>query len=181
MKNKQKNYNNLDELINDMQSKENKFKKIFKIIQVAFFLFIFIYAAIFLTSRNTAYMLAGGCYITAFIFFIVYAHKYLKKYEAINYSESIKKVLEDAELRYRKYNVDILIVLAGVLFINAATLLVTISKFSDKYASFKLVLIVEVVFLLIVGVSWSLGVLVWEKDNKPIWLSAKKLLRELEE
>jgi len=181
MKNIRKNYNNIDELIIDMQSKENKFKKIFKVIQVVFFLFIFIYAAIFLTSRNGAYIMAGGCYIIAFILFIIYAHKYLKKYEAINYSEPIKKVLEEAELRYRKYNFDILIVLAGVLFINAATLLVLISKFSDRYTSLNIVIVVEIVFFIIIVIAWFLGVLTWEKDNKPIWLSIKKVLKELEE
>lgn len=182
---KDKQNMDLDTLIVDMQSKDKMFKNIFKWFQVVFFIFIFIYGGLFLVNPDsdlTLYnRLAGGCYVLGFSVFAYYFRKYYKKYNEVNYSDPVKKVLEDAEKRYRKFKPDSLIVFTGVLFINAATLLMTIGNIFATRGTFYSFLIIEVLFLGLIGFGLVIGILWWRRDSKPIWLSAKNLLKELEE
>jgi len=182
---KNKQNMDLDSLIVDMQSKDKKFKNIFKRFQILFFIFVFIYGGLFLVNPDSEltlnHRLAGVCYVLGFSVFAYYFRKYYKKYNEVNYSDPVKKVLEDAEKRYRKFKPDSLIVLAGVLFINAATLLMTIGNIFESRGNFYSFLIIEILFIGMLGFGLVIGVLWWRRDSKPIWLSAKALLKELEE
>lgn len=176
---------NLDTLIADMQSKDHKLKNIFKSFQIVFFIFIILYGGLFLVNPDPELMLnhrlAGVCYVLGFIAFAYYLRKYYQIYNRINYFDPVKKVLEDAQKRYRMFTPDSLIILTGILFINAATLLMTIHNLFENISAFYSFLIIELFFIGFIALAGLLGVLWWRKESKPIWLSAKKLLKELEE
>ncbi|MFC2096347.1 hypothetical protein ACFLQ3_01440 [Bacteroidota bacterium] len=178
---KKKKYMNLDALVVDMELKDNKFKRIFHNFQILYFVLIFIYAGIFLfnpSSEITIYdRVAGGFYVVAFGLFAFYFRKYYKKYKEVNYSDSVKKVLEDAEKRYRIFKADTLVVLIGVLCIDAATVF---TKMYDK-SFIESVLKVQIMIWPFIIIGVIIGYLWWRRDSRPIWLSAKKLLKELEE
>jgi hypothetical protein len=182
---KNKQNMNLDTLIVDMQSKDKKFKNIFKRFQVVFFLFVILYGGLFLVNPDSEltlnHRIAGVCYVLGFSAFTFYLRKYYKIYNKVNYSDPVKKVLEDAEKRYRKFKPDSLIVFTGVLFINAATLLMTIGNIFESRGTLYSFLLVEMLFLGSLGFGLVIGILWWRRDSKPIWLSAKNLLKELEE
>ncbi|MDA3953288.1 MAG: hypothetical protein PF485_06555 [Bacteroidales bacterium] len=175
---KKNKYMDLNALISDMQLKDKRYKNIFKRFQIIFFVFIFIYGGLFLVNPDAELTindrLAGGCYVIAFSLFAFYFRKYYKKYKEVNYSDSVKKVLTDAEKRYRFKKPDFVLVFIGIILIGIATVLVS-SKFSN--GDYNIIYIY--ILLLIIGI--SVGYLWWRKDNRPIWLSTKKLLKELDE
>ncbi len=182
---KDKQYMNLDSLIVDMQSKDNRFGKLFKRMQIMFFVFIFIYAGLFLFNPDSEVTLndrlAGGCYVIAFTLFTIYFRKYHKQYKFVNYADSVKTVLEGAVKRYKLFNKDYITIGIAILFINAATLLIMAPKYIEKWNMTKAVLLIELLIFGAVGIGFIIGVLWWRKASRPIWLSAKKLLKELEE
>lgn len=182
---KDKQYMNLDTLIVDMQSKDNRFGKLYKRMQIMFFVFIFLYGGLFLLNPDSEltlnYRLAGGCYVIAFTLFTLYFRKYYKQFNFVNYADSVKTVLEGAVKRYKLFNKDYIGIGIAILCINAATLLIMAPKFAEKWNMLKAVLLIEALILGAVVVGLIIGVLWWRRDSKPIWLSAKKLLKELEE
>ena len=97
--------------------------------------------------------------------------------------EPVKKVLEDAELRYRFWQTKsyyILIVIA-MLFIGAGTFLIFYIAFSDKFTFMQIFIGVQSIYIFVIGISIAIGFFAWVKEMKPIWLSIKRLLKELEE
>lgn len=182
---KDNQYMDMDSLINDMQSKDNRFGKLYKRFQILFFVFIFFYAGLFLFNPDSEltlnHRIAGGCYVIAFTLFTIYFRKYYKRYSFVNYADPVKKVLEDAVNRYKLFNKDYIAILIAVLFINAATLLVMAPRLAKIIGLTKSIIVVEMLIFGMIVVGLIIGVLWWERDSKPIWLSAKKLLKELEE
>lgn len=182
---KDNQYMDMDSLINDMQSKDNRFGKLYKRFQILFFVFIFFYAGLFLFNPDSEltlnHRIAGGCYVIAFTLFTIYFRKYYKRYSLVNYADPVKKVLEDAVNRYKLFNKDYIAILIAILFINAATLLIMAPGIAEIWNMLIAVIVIEVVILLLIVIGLVIGIWWWKRDSKPIWLSAKGLLKELEE
>jgi Ca2+/Na+ antiporter len=176
----------IDTLIKSIQTNDNQLKAVLRPLQIVFSLFILIYAGLFLFNlipgMSTIYhRITGGCYILAFILFIIYFRKYYKKIKSVNYFESVKKVLEDAEQRYRFWHSDVISALIAFLLIDAGTFSIFLYAFSDKFTFTQIFVSVQVLCFFVIGVSSLIGYVIWKKESRPIWLSAKKLLKELEE
>jgi len=175
----------LDTLIQNLQSTDARYKKTVKIFQVVFFIFIFFYAGLFLVNPDPEITIndriAGACYVVAFTLFTLVFRKYYKKYKVINYAEPVKKVLEDAEKRYRFWQKDIIPTAIGVILIDAATLLTTLQRFEDKWSFWQIFIVVQIVYFLAIGTGFTIGYIKWRVVNRPIWLNTKKILQEFED
>ncbi|MCK5029025.1 MAG: hypothetical protein KAR57_05275 [Bacteroidales bacterium] len=179
-----------DALIKKMQKQDVEYRKVTKALQIVFFVFIFLYAGFFifnpLPKMSTMYhKVAGGCYVLAFMLFTYYFRKSYKKLKEVNYFEPVKKVLEDAELRYRfwqtkSYSIEIVIVIA-MLFIGAGTFVIFYMAFKDKFTLMQILIGVQSIYIFVIGTSILIAYFAWVKEMKPTWLSIKKLLKEIEE
>lgn len=187
MKMKKEYINHLDigSLVNKLELKDSKYKKIMKRFQIVFFIFIFFYAGIFLanpdpeiTSRDR---IAGVCYVIAFGLFTLQFRTMYRRYKAVNYFDPVKKVLQDAERRYSFWQKNILLVGFAVLLIDAASLLVLYDRFIERWTFWQFFTGVQFVYVLAIGIGLTIGYIKWRIESRPIWLSAKKLLEELEE
>ncbi len=175
-----------DALMEKMQKTDSEFKTIVKALKIVFFVFIFIYAALFLFNpiekMSTIYhKLAGGCFVLAFMLFTYYFRKSYKKYKEINYFEPVKVVLEDAEQRYRFWQTKSYSVGIGMLFIGAGTFVIFYMALIDKFTFMQILIGVLSIYIFVIGISILIGYFAWVKEIKPVWISIKRLLKELEE
>lgn len=185
MKKENKNQMDMNSLVGELEAKDSKYRKIMRRFQIMFFVFIFLYAGLFLINPDPELTIndriAGACYVVAFTLFALQFRALHKRYKEVNYFDPVKKVLEDAERRYRLWQKSTLLVLVSILCIDAATLLILYDRFEDRWTFWQFFTGVQLVFILIIAIGFSIGYLRWRKESRPIWLSAKKLLKELEE
>jgi hypothetical protein len=175
----------IESLIEELELKDSKYKKVMRRMQIVFFIFIFFYAGLFLVNPDPDITinerLAGGCYVVAFVLFTLQFRKMYNRYKAVNYFDSVKKVLQDAERRYRLWQKNLLLVGTAILLIDAATILIFYGRFFEKWSFWKLFTIVQLVYILAIGIGFTIGYIKWRTESRPIWLSVKNLLKELEE
>jgi len=185
MKNENTNQMNLGSLISELELKDSKYKKVMRRFQIMFFIFIFFYAGFFLFNPHPEITIldriAGACYVVAFSLFTLQFRKFYKTYKAVNYADPVKKVLEGAEKRYRLWQKKTLITLVSILLIDAATILVLYDRFIDRWTFWQFFSIIQLAYIIIMGIGFTFGYLRWRKESRPIWFSARNLLKELEE
>lgn len=172
-------------LVNDLEKKDSKYKKLMRRFQILFFILIFFYAGLFLVNPDPEITMndriAGICYVIAFILFTIQFRSLYKKYNEVNYFDPVKKVLEDAEKRYRLWHKNTFLILFAVLLIDAASILVLYNRFIDKWPFWNFFWVIQGVYLLVFALGFIIGYFRWKRDSRSIWISAKKLLKELEE
>jgi len=184
---KQENNNQMDmnSLIGELEAKDLKYKKVMRRFQIMFFVFIFLYAGLFLVNPDPELTMndriGGVCYVLAFVLFTIQFRKLYKKYNEVNYFDPVKKVLEDAEKRYRLWHKKTLVVLIAILLIDAGSIFVLYNRFIDQWPFWNFFWAIQAVYLLVFTIGFVFGYIRWKKESRPIWLSAKKLLKELEE
>lgn len=185
MNNHKTKHMNMDSLIENMKQIDSQYKKVNKFLQIVFFIFIFLYAGLFLLNPDSeltlSHRIAGGCYVLAFSLFTLIFRENYKKYKNIDYSAAVKEMLMDAEKRYRFWQKDTLKTITGIILIDVATSLVVIPRFIDKWEFWNVFLIVQLVLTLAVGIGFTVGYRKWIKEFRSLWLSTKVLLKELEE
>lgn len=176
---------NMESLVSELESKDLKYKKVMRRSQIIFFVFIFFYAGIFLINPDPDLRLndriAGGFYVIAFALFTWQFRTNYNRFKTVNYFDPVKKVLEGAERRYRLWQKNIFIVGSAVLLIDAASILILYEKFVERWGFWLFFTVVQLVYILSMGIGFTIGYIKWRKESRPIWLSAKALLKELEE
>ncbi len=179
------NQMSIESLISEMESKDSKYKRKMRRFQIMFFVFIFFYAGVFIINPDpelTIYdRIAGVFYVIAFSLFTIQFRSFYKRLKNVNYFDTVKKVLQDAEKRYRLWQKNILLISIAILLIDAATILVLYDRFIENWTVWQFMAVVQVVVILLIGTGFTIGYFKWRKESKPIWLSAKNLLKELEE
>ncbi len=179
------NYMGTDKLIDNLRHKDNRYKKISRSFQILFYIFIFLYAALFLFNPDSEltlnHRIAGGCYVIAFTLFALYFRKYYNKYKTVNYFDPVKKVLKEAEQRYRLWRNDLLMIIFSLFFIDIATVLMEMKYFAGSLTNLQAIVVIQVIYLLLILIAIVVGYYIWKKESRPIWLSAKNLLKELDE
>lgn len=174
-----------ESLISEMETTDSKYKKVMRRFQIMFFVFIFFYAGIFIINPDPELTIndriAGACYVIAFSLFAIQFRNLYKRLKKVNYFDTVKKVLQDAEKRYRLWQKNILLIGVAILLIDAATILILYDKFIENWTVWQFIAVVQVVFILLVGIGFTIGYFKWRKESRPIWLSTKALLKDLEE
>lgn len=182
---KNTNHMDIESLVSELELKDSKYKKVMRIFQIVFFIFIFFYAGVFLVNPDPDITvnerLAGACYVLAFVLFTLQFRKMYNRYKSVNYFDSVKKVLQDAEKRYRLWQKNLLLVGTAILLIDAATILILYDRFVERWTLWEFAGLVQLGYMFIIGIGFTLGYIKWRTESRPIWLSAKKLLEELKE
>lgn len=174
----------LDTLIERMHRVDKQYKRANKILQMVFFIFIFFYGGFFLINTESEltlnHRIAGVCYVIAFTLFFFVFRKNYRKYKEVNYADPVKKVLENAEKRYRFWQKDTFNTISGIIFIDIATCFMLLPRIGSfqPFASF---ILIQLFILLAFAVGFSIGYFKWKRELKPLWLSSKELLKELKE
>ena len=176
---KKDNNIDLDSFISKMQKQDFLFLGLFKGLFIMLLLLLVLYSLVFVFKTELRYQLAGTCYVISFSLLAYYIWKYYMIYKKVNYSDTVKKVLQDAEARYRKFKFkrdNGFGLILAVLLINAATLLMILETWN-----IIAIIAISFVFWGLMTCGFLTGLWWWKKDSKPIWLAAKALLKELEE
>ncbi|MCG8409849.1 MAG: hypothetical protein MI739_01025 [Bacteroidales bacterium] len=169
---------NLNELIIKLQSKDSKWKKLFKITFVSICIYILFPIGIFVFEDDLRFRIAGILATIAFGLFAYYFRKYSKAYDNINYHESLKKVLYDAKIRYSYFPKPArYITIPAIILVNISELLMIVYDWSN----IKLILMVQISYIVLIGLSLFIAWIWWTRSYKPLWLSIKQLLDELDE
>lgn len=181
------NINQMDmgSLVKELEAKDTKYRKMMRRFQIMFFIFIFFYAGFFLFNPDPEITIndrvAGVCYVIAFTLFTLQFRKFYKTYKSVNYFDPVKKVLEDAEKRYRLWRKKTLITFISILLIDTATILLLYDSFIQEWTFWQFFWIIQICLIVVIVIGFTISYIRWRIESRPIWLSTKNLLKELEE
>ena len=175
----------IDTLINNLQSKDGNFKKAVKVLQIFFFVLILIFTVAYVFNPDPEMGLnqriGGGCYVIAFGLLAFHFRKKHTIYKDVNYSASVKELMVEAEKGYRFWKNNQLNSIMAIVLLDVGTCLIIISYFSGKWSHLQILIGVQVFYLLSAGIGFIFGYIKWKKEIRPFWVSLKSQLKEFEE
>lgn len=184
MKNKENSILDIDVLIPKLQSKDAENMKLTRVMQVVFIPLILLFTVLFIafpdTESGVNLRLAGAFCIPGFLIFLIYFSYYYQKYKRVNYTDSVKSVLQSAEKRFRFWHPIYLVVFVAVIIIGIGIGFIFTPMIPDSLSS---IIICGTVIVILMGFlsGFYVGYKQWEKDSKPLLMATKKLLLELNE
>ena len=184
MRNKEYTIMEIDELISKLQSKDVENMKLTRVMQFVFITIILLFTIFFIIFPNTEsgvnLRLAGAFCIPGFLILLIFFNCYYQKYKRVNYSDSVKSVLQSAEKRFRFWHPIFFVVFVAILLIGTGVGLIFTPKLSELWS---LIIVFGTELVIIMGFSFGfyVGYKQWKIDSKPLWMATKKLLKELNE
>lgn len=179
----EKNITNIDLLIEKLRSKDADNIKLTRFVQVLYFAIIILFTVVYIINPDPELVMnrrmAGMFMVTGFTIFLIYINYYYRKYKKINYTDSVKNVLQSAEKRYRIWHPNMLIVLIAVVLIGVGIAISLLPKFPPTWSKPLIILSFVLIILLFFSLGFYHGYKQWKKDSRPLWIAAKKLLEEL--
>jgi|WetSurSiteA1Bulk_404760.scaffolds.fasta_scaffold01118_3 hypothetical protein len=182
LQNNKGNGTEINQLVQRLQKEDNRNLMTFKRFQGIFVGFILVYSFIFIfnpwTDLGLSYRITGVCYVLGFFLFGMIFRKYYREYKAINYSLPVSEMLQKAAERYRLQYRKTWVVIFPLLFIDAGMTITFYQRFT-AYAPWKIIGLVQLVYIPTLILGFLIGVLIWYKRQKPLRDAAIKLLDEL--
>lgn len=175
----------INTLIHDLQSKDSDYKKAFRILQISFFILIFLYVVLYVFNPYTEISLyqriGGGCYVIAFsLLAFHFRNKYIRS-KSVNYSVSVKELMIEAEKRFRFWQNNKLGSILSIILFDIGTCLILAKYSSDKWPLLLIFIGVQVFYLIFSSIGFILGFINWKKNIRPLWVVLKTQLKEFEE
>jgi len=186
MKNKKEiDIQNIDTLINQLQSKDTQFKKAVRILQIFFFALIFLYTILYVFNPDDEMdfnqRIGGVCYVLAFTLLAFHFRNKYSKFKNVNYSVSVKELINEAEKRYRFWKGNQFSSFLAIILLDVGTCLILIQYFSDKWSILQIIIGVQVFNIISASIGFIIGYIKWKKEIRPFWISLKTMLKEFEE
>ena len=174
----------INTLIHDLQSKDSDYKKAFRILQISFFILIFLYVVLYVFNPYTEISLyqriGGGCYVIAFsLLAFHFRNKYIRS-KSVNYSVSVKELMIEAEKRFRFWQNNKLGSILAIILFDMGTCLILAKYSSDKWSLLLIFISVQVFYLISAAIGFILGFINWKKNIRPLWVALKTQLIEFE-
>jgi len=183
--NKEIDIQDIDTLINKLQSNDKVNKKALRILQIFFFVLIFLYIILYVFNPDDEMILnqriGGVCYVLAFSLLAFHFRKKYTKYKNVNYSVSVKELMKEAEKRYGFWNGNQLSSFIAIILLDVGTYLISIKYFSDNWSLWQIFFGVQVFYFMSAGLGFIIGYIKWKKEIRPFWISLKTMLKEFEE
>ena len=175
----------IDSLLVDLVKTDTRNKIRMMLFQILFIVLSFIYVKQVLFSNDPTITfnlrIAGALYVLAFLISLIQIRMQKSKYNQINYYDSVKKVLEDAEKRYRFWQNNTFLYVFVLLLADAASLIFLYEQFADRWPLWQFFVVSQAIIILTMSIGFSIKYVRWILVNKPVWLLVKKILKELEE
>lgn len=172
----------IDTLINNLQSKDSDYKKAVRILQIFFFVLILIFTVLYVFNPDAEMGLnqriGGACYVIAFSLLAFHFRKKHTTYKNVNYSASVKELMTEAEKRYRFWKNDQLSSVIAIVLLNVGTYLIMINYFSGKWSLLQIFIGVQLFYLIPAAIGFFIGYIKWKKEIRPFWMSLKSQLKE---
>jgi len=184
MKNKDNVILDIDELIPKLQSKDTENMKLTRVMQIVFIPIILLFTVLFIafpdTESGVNLRLAGAFCIPGFLILLIYFSYYYQKYKRVNYTDSVKRVLQSAEKRFRFWHPIYLVVFIAIILVGTGLGLIFTPMLPELWSS---IIVTATVIVVLMGFSFGfyVGYKQWEKESKPLLMAAKKMLQELNE
>lgn len=184
MENKKHTIIDIDVLIPKLQSKDAENMKLTRAMQFVFIMLILMFTIFFIIfptpESGVNLRLAGAFCIPGFLIFLIYFSYYYQRYKRVNYTDSVKSVLQSAEKRFRFWHPIFFVVFIATVLIGIGVGLIFTPKLPELWSS---IIVYGTVTVILMGFSFGfyVGYKQWEIDSKPLWMATKKLLKELNE
>lgn len=184
MKNNENTNIDIDVLIPKLQSKDAENMKLTRVMQLIFIAIILLFTFSFILFPNTEsgvdLRLSGAFCIPGFLIFLIYFSYYYQKYKRVNYTDSVKSVLQSAEKRFRFWHPIFFVVFIAIILVGTGVGIIITPKLPEFWSS---IIVYGTVIISLMGFSYGfyVGYKQWEKESKPLWIATKKLLKELDE
>lgn len=174
----------MNTLINNLQTKDSEYKKAQVILQIFFFVLMLIYIVLYVFNPDSEMGLyqriGGGCYVIAFLLLASHFRKKHTKYKSVNYSASVKELMLEAEKRYRFWKSNKLGSIIAIILLDVGTCLILIKYTSDKWPLLQIIIAVQAFYIISAAIGFIIGFIAWKKEIRPLWLAVKEQLEEFE-
>ena len=184
MKNRDNNILDIDELIPKLQSKDAENMKLTRTMQIVFIPLILLFTVLAIafpdTEAGVNLRLAGAFCIPGFLILLIYFSYYYQKYKRVNYTDSVKKVLQSAEKRFRFWHPIFLVVFTAIILVGIGLGFIFTPMLPELWSA---IIITATAIIVIMGFSsgFYVGYKQWKKESKPLLMATKQLLEELNE
>jgi hypothetical protein len=148
-----------------------------------YLIFIIIYTALFILNPDPElgfyHRLSGICYVISFIILWLLFRHYQKVYLQVDYAEPVAAMLRKAAERYKMKIRNFLILFPPLILIDAGLVLSFVSR-NPGVNKLEVIGWVQAFYIPIILISGFIGIMFWRKKQKPLYLEALSLLKELE-
>ena len=182
MNNKENTIIDIDELIPKLQSKDSENMKLTRVMQFTFTAIILLFSTIFIinpyTESGINFRLSSAFCIAGFGIFFLYFSYYYQQYKRVNYSESVRSVLQSAVKRFKFWHSNIIISFIAIILICIGIGYMIIPILPEPW-SYIIAILSVLLFLGAFSSGFYVGYKQWLNDSKPLWIAANNLLEEL--
>ena len=182
IKNKENNSLNYESLIQRLKSQDEKIIKKNKMMIGISILLVAAWSAMCIFNYDFTYITNDGIF-NMFLFFLVtlilvYRIFNQLKFKRINYADSVINSLYSAEKRYRFWNQKTIFETILAIIIGIAFGYMLYYRHLESWSEVKNITLTVFGPLLILAFSMTRTYYAWEKEKKPLWISAKNLLKD---
>lgn len=175
---------NFEDFITGLKMQDKKIEKLMKNLKWLYIVLIVFYTGLMIVNPDpdlqTYQRISGIFYVLAFILFAVFFKQSYKEFHSIDYSITLKELLQKAAKRYKSAFTNIYRIIIPLLFLDAG---VTISFYHQlsSISPLERIVYVQLVYLSIMTAAAFVGYRMFMKQQHPISERAQELLKELEE
>ena len=167
----------LDKLIVDLGKKDKQYSTVCRVLKYLYWCLIPLYAILAVVSAFETgeyhHLVSGACYVIGLGIFAYFLGKFQKEYKNVDYSLPTLSMLKEAAYRWQPFQLRMIWVFIGVLFIDAG---ISITSYPD----FSSLIEKQIFLLIVVCISVPIGLLIWYFRHKPLRDNALKLIAEIE-
>lgn len=184
IKSEEKGLMNYESLISKLRTQDAEIIKKNKLMIVLSGLILISWVALCIYNYNYDLLMNDGVFdMLIFILLtliLIYRIFNARKHKLTNYADSVINTLNSAEKRYRFWNSKVIFESIIALILGVALGYFLYSQKAEIWPELKSILLSILTPVLIL--SFSMGRLYrdWKKEKRPLWISAKKLLKEFE-
>lgn len=184
IKNEENNNLNYESLIQRLRSQDAKIIKKNKMMIGISILLVAAWAAMCIFNYDFTYITNDGIF-NMFLFILVtliliYRIFNQLKFKKNNYADSVRSSLYSAEKRYRFWNQKTIFETIMAIIIGIAFGYMLYNRHLESWSELKNIALTIFGPVFILVFSMSRLYMKWKNENKPLWISAKNLLKEFE-
>lgn len=174
---------NMERLLNNLKEEDQKYTRIFKGFQIVYIVLLVIYLTLFVFNPDDEITkldrISGVFNATSMLIFALYFNFYYKNYRKIDYAIPTLELMKNVVKRYRIWRLDLIWVFLAILCIDVGVSL-TFYQRTDAEDPMQGIIYFNLIFLVLLIISISLGYAIWYTRHKPIRDAAKKIIADME-
>ncbi|NLJ42999.1 MAG: hypothetical protein GX431_05020 [Bacteroidales bacterium] len=182
--NSRDNFNNINSLITRLREEDDRLARMMKNMKWLYIGMALFYSALMIVNPDPDlklhHRISGFCYVSAFIISVVLFKQKVWEFSKVDYSLSSSDMLIRAAHRYKLSFSQYFFVLPVIVLIDAGLTISFFFRLSSLEPVYR-ILVVQAFYIPVILISVFIGYLIWRKKHKPLYVNARKLLKELNE